>query len=141
MFFPASNRAIWPCDITRSDTPPTIVDWQQCFNTDPPWASCHHSMLLLIRWSRMASKWCSVLGFNNKHSSHFDVPKSEPLKTQWLSFVFKGNIPRDQCQCFYICANHFSPDCFINEGQYKAAEKTNQDQLFMSLLHLQKKWV
>ncbi|KAG1928205.1 uncharacterized protein LOC120477297 [Pimephales promelas] len=70
----------------------------------------------------MASKrlWCSVLGCNNEHISHFDVPKSEPLKTQWLSFVFKGNIPSRQRQYYHVCANHFSPDCFINEGQYKA---------------------
>ncbi len=20
---------------------------------------------------------------------------------------------------FYVCANHFTPDCFVNEGQYK----------------------
>ncbi len=48
----------------------------------------------------MASKrtWCSVLGCNNEHSSRFDVPKSEPLKTQWLSFVFEGNSPPDQPQ-------------------------------------------
>ncbi len=69
----------------------------------------------------MASKrsWCSVLGCNNEHSSRFDVPKSEPLKTQWLSFVFEGNSPPDQPQFFHVCANHFSP-CFINEGQFKA---------------------
>uniref|UniRef100_A0A8C1LJG1 THAP-type domain-containing protein n=1 Tax=Cyprinus carpio TaxID=7962 RepID=A0A8C1LJG1_CYPCA len=62
--------------------------------------------------------WCSVLGCNNEHSSHFDVPKSEPLETQWLSFVFKGNISPDQRQCFHVCANHFSPDCFINEAGF-----------------------
>ena len=60
--------------------------------------------------SRMASErlWCSVLGCNKEHSSHFDVPKSDPLKTQWLSFVFEGNIPHDQRQCFHVCANHFT---------------------------------
>jgi len=46
--------------------------------------------------------WCSVLGCNNEHSSHFDVPKSEPLK--WLSFAFEGNIPHNQHQCFHVCA-------------------------------------
>jgi len=29
-------------------------------------------------------------------------------------------MPHEQYQCFHVCANHFSPDCFITEGQYKA---------------------
>jgi len=62
---------------------------------------------------------CSVLGCNKEHSSHFDVSKSKPLKAQWLSFVFEGIIPHDQCQCFHVCANHFSP-ALKKKGQYKA---------------------
>ncbi|XDV25607.1 hypothetical protein PO909_029498 [Leuciscus waleckii] len=75
----------------------------------------------------MASKrlWCSVLRCNKEHSSHLDVPKSEPLKKQWLSFVFEdmpkgltrgfphGYSPRSLC--FHVCANHFTPDSFTNE--------------------------
>ena len=30
--FPVSNQAVRPSDVTRSDAPPTIVDWQQSFN-------------------------------------------------------------------------------------------------------------
>ncbi len=28
IFTPFSNRAVSPCDITRTEAPPTIVDWQ-----------------------------------------------------------------------------------------------------------------
>ncbi len=28
IFTPFSNRAVCPCDITRTEAPPTIVDWQ-----------------------------------------------------------------------------------------------------------------
>ncbi len=34
IFTPFSNRAVCPCDVTRTEAPPTIVDWQQRFSTD-----------------------------------------------------------------------------------------------------------
>ncbi len=36
IFTPFSNwnRAVCPCDVTRTEDPPTIVDWQQHFSTD-----------------------------------------------------------------------------------------------------------
>ncbi len=34
-----------------------------------------------------------------------------------LLLFLKGMCP-DKCD--YVCANHFKPDCFVNEGQYKA---------------------
>jgi len=109
MFSPVSNPAVWQCDVTSwTPIPWLLID--SSVSTSLRWATCHHS--------RMVSKrlWCSVLGSNKEHS-RYNVPKSEPLKTQWLSFVFKGNIPHEQYQCFHVCMNNFSPDCFINEGQ------------------------
>ncbi|XP_050950932.1 uncharacterized protein LOC127153734 [Labeo rohita] len=64
--------------------------------------------------------WCTVVGCNNEHNSRHVLPTSEPLKTQWLNFVFNGNVPSNLPKWVHVCANHFSPDCLINEGQYKA---------------------
>uniref|UniRef100_A0A9J8D7P0 THAP-type domain-containing protein n=1 Tax=Cyprinus carpio carpio TaxID=630221 RepID=A0A9J8D7P0_CYPCA len=62
---------------------------------------------------------CSVAGCMNPHSSLHLLPKSEPLKTRWINFVFKENAPSTLPKFIYVCANHFT-DCFVNEGQYKA---------------------
>ncbi len=49
----------------------------------------------------MASKLlrCSVVGSNNEHSSRHLLQTSEPLKTQWVSFVFEGNASSDLPKC------------------------------------------
>ncbi|XP_016367233.1 uncharacterized protein LOC107707669 isoform X1 [Sinocyclocheilus rhinocerous] len=63
---------------------------------------------------------CFVVGCNNEHYSRHLLPTSEPLKEQWITFAFKGKAPPDLPKCVYVCSNHFTPDCFANEGQYKA---------------------
>ncbi|XP_016346660.1 uncharacterized protein LOC107692211 [Sinocyclocheilus anshuiensis] len=67
---------------------------------------------------------CSVVGCKNEHGCRHLVPTSEPLKTQWISFVFEGDAPPDLPKCVYVCSNHFTQDCFVNEGQYKAGFAT-----------------
>jgi len=59
---------------------------------------------------------CSVVGCRNEQSVHL-LPSSVPLKMQWISFIFKGNAPENVGKYLYVCANHFTPDCFVNEGQ------------------------
>ena len=63
---------------------------------------------------------CTVAGFMNPHSFLHLLPKSEPLKTRWINFVFEENAPSTLPIFVYVCANHFTLDCFVNEGQYKA---------------------
>ncbi len=36
---------------------------------------------------------CFVVGCNNKYISRHLLPTSEPLKTQWITFVSEGNAP------------------------------------------------
>ncbi len=67
---------------------------------------------------------CFVVGCKNEHGCRHLLPTSEPLKTQWISFVFEGDAPPDLPKCVYVCSNHFTQDCFVNEGQYKAGFAT-----------------
>ncbi len=39
---------------------------------------------------------------------------------QCISFVFDGNAPPHTPKFVYVCANNFTPDCFLNEGQFKS---------------------
>ncbi|XP_030208859.1 uncharacterized protein LOC115541311 isoform X2 [Gadus morhua] len=55
---------------------------------------------------------CSVFGCTNEYKSMLFVPSSEPLKNQWVNFIFSGNDPP-------VCAKHFTDDCFLNLGQYR----------------------
>ncbi|XP_056444961.1 zinc finger protein 468-like isoform X4 [Gadus chalcogrammus] len=55
---------------------------------------------------------CSVFECSNEHKTVFLVPSSEPLKNQWINFIVSGNAS--------VCAKHFTDDCFLNLGQYRA---------------------
>ncbi|XP_059389292.1 uncharacterized protein LOC132122840 isoform X2 [Carassius carassius] len=63
---------------------------------------------------------CSVLGCTNEHRSIFLVPSSEPVKKQWVHFIFSGNAPTQLPKVMYVCGKHFTSDCFLNLGQYRA---------------------
>ncbi len=96
---PFSNQAVlrflseWR---SSARTAPTIVDWQDRLTLDPPWESWELSTIVSIPVqgkTRMSPKWlrCFVVRCNNEHSSRHLLLKSEPLKTQWITFVFEGN--------------------------------------------------
>ncbi|XP_030274805.1 uncharacterized protein LOC115582760 isoform X2 [Sparus aurata] len=37
-----------------------------------------------------------------------------------MDFIFNGNVPKAVPKVLYVCARHYTSDCFLNEGQYKA---------------------
>ncbi|XP_035481659.1 uncharacterized protein LOC118300242 isoform X2 [Scophthalmus maximus] len=62
---------------------------------------------------------CSVVGCRNGHRSVHILPPCEDLKTRWIHFIFNGDVPKTIGKILYVCSNHFTSDCFSNQGQYK----------------------
>ena len=63
---------------------------------------------------------CSVVGCKTQHKCLHSVPATEQQKRQWLHLIFNDNMPAAVRVSLYVCANHFTSDCFSKEGQYKA---------------------
>ena len=62
----------------------------------------------------------SVVGCKNPYKCWYSVPATEEQKRQWLHLIFNDNVPTAVRVSLDVCANHFTSDCFSNEGQYKA---------------------
>ena len=56
----------------------------------------------------------------NQHQCLYSVLAKEQQKRQWLCLIFKDSMPAKVNVSLFVCANHFTSDCFSNEGQYKA---------------------
>ncbi|XP_060770838.1 zinc finger protein 43-like isoform X1 [Neoarius graeffei] len=63
---------------------------------------------------------CAVHGCDNTERSLFLLPTGEPLKTQWLNFIYSNNTPSSLPNTVYVCRKHFPDECFHNLGQYRA---------------------
>ncbi|XP_036965309.1 uncharacterized protein LOC119025642 isoform X3 [Acanthopagrus latus] len=67
---------------------------------------------------------CSVVGCTDTQVSLHRLPTNEDIRAKWLNFIFQGNVPASLSKSVVVCANHFTPDCFSNQGQYQAGLAT-----------------
>ncbi len=56
---------------------------------------------------------------NNEHSSRHLLSTCEPLKTQWITFVFEGNVPPDQPKYVYVLVNHSWSSFTYRRSEYE----------------------
>ena len=59
---------------------------------------------------------CSLVGCKTRKCL-YSVTATEQQKRQWLHFIFNDNVPAAVGVSLYVCANHFTSDCFSDEGQ------------------------
>ncbi len=93
---PFSNQAVlrvlseWRSSV---QAPPTRVDWQDRFTLAPRVSWELSPIAGEDKLSQTKRLRRLVVGCDNEYSSHHLLPKSEPLKTQRIKFVFEGNAP------------------------------------------------
>lgn len=107
-----NNRPSFTCYYHNHSPSPSSL------RADP--AAGRHCHCRLIMSKRVRHSRCNVVGCTNQHKCLFSLPASEDVKQQWLAFIFDNNVPTTTSSTLLVCATHFTPDCFDNEGQFKA---------------------
>ncbi len=92
---------------------PTIVDWQDRFTLDPPWVSCHQSIIVSTPVQGKTRSWNNVNPLCLQRMSGENIPW-HPLKTQRINIIsfWRECTDPDLPTCVYVHANH-SWSCFI----------------------------
>ncbi|XP_059372400.1 uncharacterized protein LOC132109940 isoform X2 [Carassius carassius] len=54
-----------------------------------------------------------------RKSTLFGLPKDDTARNLWLSFIY-NTVPEQYNTNIRVCAAHFTEDCFLNLGEYKA---------------------
>ena len=80
--------------------------------------------LTTTMYNPKAKHTCSVVGCTDTHVSLHRLPTKEDIRAKWLNFIFQGNVPASVSKRVFVCANHFTLNCFGNQGQYKAGLAT-----------------
>ena len=91
---------------------------------DPPFYrfTCIHSLTATV-YKPKAKHSCSVVGCTDTLISLHHLRTKEDIRAKWLNFIFQANVPASVSKSV-VCANHFTSDCFSNQGQYQAGLAT-----------------
>ncbi|XP_026161577.1 uncharacterized protein LOC113129729 isoform X2 [Mastacembelus armatus] len=114
---PVNKRIIY------SAPPPALS--QHCPEKTSSEFSVHHCSSLTAKRINMSQqpakhRSCSVVDCNHEHRSLFSVPSSQDTKAQWITFIYSGQVPAKLPKVLYVCGNHFTSNCFENEGVFNA---------------------
>ncbi|KAK7898511.1 hypothetical protein WMY93_019364 [Mugilogobius chulae] len=71
-----------------------------------------------MKTMRVDKSKCSVELCTHMHNCLHRVPATEPLRSEWIHFIFRGNLPFHVGKTLFVCSNHFEVECFCNFRQY-----------------------
>ena len=72
------------------------------------------------RWRR-----CWAAGCAGEHlNSLYSLPSEERTRTQWLRFIYGGNVPSNPPKSAFVCRKHFQDECFHNVGPVESGFST-----------------
>ena len=117
------------------NTPALMLDISSHI-TPATWRRIRHFLASLVCDSLTATVYnpkakhsCSVVGCTDTHISLHRLHTKEDIRAKWLKKFFQGNVTASVSKSV-VCANHFTPECFSNQGQHQAGLATR---LFLTL--------
>lgn len=77
-----------------------------------------HSVTVTMSAGRTKNS-CFVVGCKDPHSSLHHLPTNKEIRDKWIHFIYDGQVPATVSSSPFVCAKHFTTDCFSNLGQFK----------------------